>query len=129
MSHLRVTVWIALADLFVAISGVTFGLYGLQRHRNVRLEGKMVARELHVQLAARGIQAEYDARTGAISLSDTLLFDSGRWTLKDPPLLTRLGAALSDVATKSKWTGSFILIVRGHTDAWQPSPSAPFKSN
>lgn len=122
--------WVAFADFFTAMAAMALVLYGVQHNKNVTLEGKQVAEDLFRLLQAKQLDVQFDRQRGSISIRETMLFEFREWTIKDPTLLDRLAAALREVATKSPhWRRNMILVVRGHTDAWPPAPTAPFKSN
>lgn len=126
----QIALWVAMADFFVAIAAISWALYGVQRQKNLALEGKQVAEELFRQLRLKGIDASFDRERGSISVQDTVLFDFGEWTIKDPAVLDTLAVALRDVAARSPhWRRNLILLVRGHTDAWPPRKTSKFNTN
>lgn len=132
MTHrLRLTTWIAFADFFSAIALVGLALYGHQRQQNIRVSTgvKHLTQQVYDHLRANGVDAAPSFREAAISLPETALFQPGRFDIERPDKLAKIAAALKEVG--SEWQGRFVLVIRGHTDAWPPrsAPGRPYSNN
>jgi flagellar motor protein MotB len=127
-SH-RLLTWIAFADFFVALSVVAIALYGFQQQQNFRITEpvKQLAEQLAGELKGLGVDVKYDKGSAALTMPDTFLFESGGYTLRDPVKLGAIASALRNVA--GDWHGGFVLVIRGHTDAYPPSRDARFRTN
>jgi outer membrane protein OmpA-like peptidoglycan-associated protein len=132
MKHsLRLTTWIALADFFSAIALVGLALYGHQRQQNIRVSTgiKHLTQQVYERLRANGVDASPSLSEAAISLPETVLFRPGQFDIEHPDKLAKIAATLKEV--RSGWERRFVLVIRGHTDAWPPRavPGAPYSNN
>jgi flagellar motor protein MotB len=127
-SH-RLLTWIAFADFFVALSVVAIALYGFQQQQNFRITEpvKNLAEQLAGELAGLGIDVNYDRGSAALTMPDTFLFESGGYVLRDRLKLHNIASALRKVT--NDWHGGYVLVIRGHTDAYPPRKDARFRSN
>jgi outer membrane protein OmpA-like peptidoglycan-associated protein len=114
----------AMADFFAAIALVALALYGHQRQENLRVSHGIrdLARAIHLDLTRNGIDNRYDEASASIVLQeDAVLFESGAFEITNPTYLQRvrvIGNVIKSAA--GRWHDRFIIVIRGHTDAWEP---------
>ena len=102
-----------------------------QRQQNIRVSTgvKHLTEQLYERLRANGVDASRSLSEAAISLPETVLFQPGRFDIEHPDRLAKIAIALKEV--QSGWEGHFVLVIRGHTDAWPPRSAAgrPYSNN
>lgn len=131
------TTWIAFADFFAAIAVISIVLFARGRrdkpcpncpecplcqdcpktdNLDVPPEIKALARKIHHALNAEHISAKLDERSYAIILPDTFLFQFDQRVIDDASRAQKIAAVLRSVG--SEWHSKFVLMIRGHTDAY-----------
>jgi outer membrane protein OmpA-like peptidoglycan-associated protein len=121
---------VAFADLFTAMALFAFALYGVQRQKLIEIEQpvQVFAKELNRALRDEGLKVDYDAARSRLALPEALLFETGKWKIRDPRVVTKISRAMLQVRTRlhgqngSDGTRSFHLVIRGHADA-RPVPN------
>jgi outer membrane protein OmpA-like peptidoglycan-associated protein len=123
----RLTAWVALADFFTAVALFAFALYGVQRQKVIEVEQpvRKFAGALSEALRSAGLRAEYDDVRSRLALPEALLFQTGKWEIRDPAVVAKISRAMLEVRDslrkedQAMWgqTRSFHLVIRGHADA------------
>jgi flagellar motor protein MotB len=126
------TTWVALADFFAAIALVSLALYGHQRQENIRVTRgvKDLARRIHEEMDRRHIENRYDEASASIVLpEDTVRFASGDYRI-GPEYRKRIEHIAEAIkAAARSWHEPFIIVIRGHTDAWPVGQASEYKDN
>lgn len=119
-------VWVALADFFAALALVALALYGHQRQENIRVsrDVKDLARSIHRRLQQAGVDNKFDESSASIILLETVVFSSGQFLIdaQHRGRVRTIGSVLK--AEAKSWPGRFVIVIRGHTDAWPPKAAA-----
>ncbi len=134
------TIWVAVADFFVAIAVVSFALFAA--HRRPAAEPlpppapiaipveeaiQLLTRRLREELVKSGVPAEIRDKDFAIALPSFLFFDSAKWKIRNDEPLVKVADALKRV--QGVWRDDFVLIIQGYTDARPPKAGAAFRDN
>lgn len=133
------TVWMAFADFFGALALLIFAVYIASRPPAAKDDGhveeliridkevKTLAAEIGEELRKRGIDVPVPDDNVAIVLPELLLFESGRYEVRDPQKALQVAAALR--AVQDRWRRNFVLVIQGHTDARPPRPNHEYSDN